>query len=84
MSSNLPSLRTLNNVGTVPLDLNAILYRNYQLLSKMYLIKGKTYDADKSKQWASKAETRRAAVLDLHWDKSRLGRRHLRRTSTRN
>lgn len=54
-------------------DLNSILYSNMEILSKLYLVKGSTYNAQKSQAWAAKAQARRAAVLDLNWDKSRLG-----------
>jgi len=69
LTDNLPSLRTLDLVSIVPVDLNSILYRNYVLLSELYERTGNTSRSD---YWSDRAETLRGAIIDLFWDSEAL------------
>ncbi|KAH8924625.1 glycoside hydrolase family 37 protein [Atractiella rhizophila] len=71
-TNNFPSLRELNIYETLPVDLNSILFRNYELLATMYKIKGETYNEKKSLAWQTKANSLKHAILDLFWDPDRL------------
>ena len=61
-------LETLNVNAIVPVDLNSILYRNYQLLSQMYNLSGATQNSSKSSDWGSRASDLRTAVIAVCWN----------------
>lgn len=71
-------LRYLDTSRQVPVDLNAILYRNFLTLADFY---SRNVSSDNSSVasnstaqdlWTQRAESRRTAILDLNWDPARL------------
>lgn len=80
----IPAQRFLNTAAIVPVDLNAILYKNEVVLAEFH---NKTVKASKNmtdgsstglqanataaKLWAEKAQRRKDAILDVHWCKER-------------
>jgi alpha,alpha-trehalase len=64
-TDNFPALRTLNLRQQIPVDLNAILYKDYELLAELYNWPGQTYDEKKSAKWAAVAKQRKEAVLGM-------------------
>lgn len=62
-------LRNLNVTGQIPVDLNAILYRNYEILAGYHEQLG---NSSRSQYWQGRARNLRAAIIDLHWDSQAL------------
>lgn len=62
-------LRNLNVTGQIPVDLNAILYRNYVILSQYHTRVG---NDSRSQYWSDRAKDLREAIIDLHWDSEAL------------
>lgn len=60
LSDTNAALRTLNIVNIVPVDLNAILFRNYEVMSMMYSMIG---NSSRSEYWSNQASTTREAIL---------------------
>lgn len=63
------NLRTLNINNQVPVDLNAIQYRNFVLLASMYTVAGNN---TRAAYWAKRASDLREAVLDVNWNATSL------------
>ncbi|PKS10475.1 hypothetical protein jhhlp_002226 [Lomentospora prolificans] len=60
-------LRYLNIVGTVPVDLNSILYGNEMAIAGFLEATG---DSDSADEWRAKAEERSAAMYALMWNET--------------
>ncbi|KIM20124.1 glycoside hydrolase family 37 protein [Serendipita vermifera MAFF 305830] len=76
-----PLLRTLNVRNTTAVDLNAILYKAHIDLAKLYTFSAKSLarrvlkraDEEKASYHRDQAAMLKTAILDLFWDKDRLG-----------
>lgn len=68
-SDTTAGLRNLNVTGQIPVDLNAILYRNYVILAEYH---EKLGNSSRSQYWDDRARKLKSAILDLHWDSQAL------------
>lgn len=77
-TNNIPAQRFLNTAAQIPVDLNAILYKNEKVLAKYHNMTIKTSngtieaDPKAAKHWHETAHRRKEAILDLFWDKELL------------
>ncbi|KAI0265670.1 glycoside hydrolase [Gloeopeniophorella convolvens] len=66
-----PALRSLNVKGTIPIDLNSILYRANLILANFYS-SGSNANSTAAAQHQATATNIREGILDLFWDPSKL------------
>lgn len=78
LTDTIPAQRFLNTGAQIPVDLNAILYKNAETIARFHarsvVTTNGTLTANVSarKLWKRRAQDRKAAILDLNWDPYRL------------
>jgi len=63
-------LRYLNNVGTVPVDLNSILYANERTIAEFLMIQGGKNVGEDVTKWLKKAAARSEAMYAVMWNET--------------
>ncbi|CAO1630002.1 unnamed protein product [Parajaminaea phylloscopi] len=78
LTDTIPAQRFLNTGAQIPVDLNAILYKNAETIARFYARNVSTSNgtltanATAEKAWQERASQQKQAILDLHWDPERL------------
>ncbi|PWY96834.1 glycoside hydrolase, partial [Testicularia cyperi] len=73
LEDTIPAQRFLNTREQLPVDLNSILFAAEQRLSAFYKMSGNGTQANmtRANYWASQAQARKEAILDVFWDPTR-------------